>query len=388
MILLLACTDDVVEAKADTSPDPPDSDGSDDTGLTTVEGCRAAPAAAERERTLVFSLPYDERGRQSDLWGALALSTEGELAEVDEVQLFELGRATVGEARFTPDASIGVAPLEDGSIGVFALGEAGVEVIAASFDAGLYAGRVLPDPSGEGFWGIDGNWPENGGGVWWIPIDCDSGMPSAATRLVEAKLPADLLLAGERAMVVGRELPGSAAGADLAWLSWPDAGFVADADAFGDDEAIVSDATLTAGGGWALLADHSEFSGVPTRVARVAIDGDTLRAEGVVEVADPVALVAAPEAEAVLVVSGYENDMWVLDAESGALSSIAWSGASPQLPYAAVGLERGSLAGTVFVAEVEGIRQVHWEGATVVDDGLHGFGGGLEWIPGAVGVSP
>lgn len=380
MLILLACAEpDVIHASADTA-----TKDTDDTGEEpVVDGCRATPPEADRVRTVFVSLPYTKQGNKADTWATLSLSETGTLGEP---QVFTMARATMGEATFTPDGTIGVAPLEDGTVAVFT-GDG--DVIAASFDGGFYAGRVVPDPTGEGFWVIDGNWQNNGGGVYWLPIDCETGEPSAATRVVEAKLPADLLIAGTRAMVVGREVPGTDAGADVAWMEWSATPtLLSGADAFGDDEEIVSDAAMTADGAWALIGDNSEFSGVPTRVARVSIDGDTVTAEGTVDVEDPFAIVTAPEGTLALVVSGYGNAVYTLDAATGDLAEVDYVGGSPQLPGPAVTITRGALAGAILLSENQGIRQLHFDGDTVVDDGLYPFGDGIEWIPGAIGVTP
>ena len=87
------------------------------------------------------------------------------------------------------------AAIEDGSVAVFT-GDG--EVIEPSFDGGFYAGRVVPDPTGEGFWVLDGNWQNNGGGVYWLPIDCETGEPSAATRVVPATSPCTSTLTSGR----------------------------------------------------------------------------------------------------------------------------------------------------------------------------------------------
>lgn len=387
LVLLAACSDSTVTSSPGKDDpvgiDSGDTADSGDTGDTgTVDGCRAAPAAADRERRVFVSLPYTKNGGKAKNWAMLPLSEEGELGEPT---VFSMGNATAGEAVFTPDASIGVAPLSDGTVGVFT-GDG--TVIEASFDAGLYAVRAVPDPTGEGFWLLDGDWAEYGGGVWWLPIDCETGEPSTAERIVPAKLPADLLFFGDRALVVGRDVAGSVDGADVALLDWATTTTVSSADAFGDDDAIVSDAARTADGDWALVCDFSEFSGVSARVARLALDGDTVTAAGVVDVEDPVSVVTAPTGTVALVLSGYGNAAYTLDAATGALAEVAYSGTSPQLPGAAVELDRGTLAGSVFVSETEGIRQLHFDGDSVVDDGLFAFDSGLEWLPGAIGVTP
>lgn len=63
--------------------------------------------------------------------------------------------------------------------------------------------------------------------------------------------------------------------------------------------------------------------------------------------------------------------------------------ARPQLPSAAVQVERWALAGLVLVAEVSGIRRVRFDGVGGVEDlGRFEFGSGLDNIVGALGVQP
>jgi hypothetical protein len=50
-------------------------------------------------------------------------------------------------------------------------------------------------------------------------------------------------------------------------------------------------------------------------------------------------------------------------------------------------VERGALKGLLMLTEVEGVRQVQIQGG-VEDWGLVGSGGGLQDIPGAIGVVP
>lgn len=378
MLFLLAC-------QTDTLPKHGQSDTAVDTAATIAEGCRADPGDPDKDREVVLSFPYDARGRQADLWGTWALSADGNLNPSST--RFSMGRSTMAEVVFTPDGRLALVPQEDGSIGI--ISEDGVVDMGLE---GIYAERIVMEPSGEQAWAIDGNWQENGGGIYPLSIACDSPTVTLGERWLEAKLPADMLLLGDQRVVIGREVPGSAEGDDLALVDASGA-FLAGADAFGDDDAVVTDAVLSRDGRYVLIADNSEFSGVPTRVAVVEIEGDALIPRQVINIEDPVGLFVAPDDGRVVVVSGYANALFVLD-RTDALDAPYqlggepdYLGSSPQLPGSAALVMRGSLKGRLLVAEVEGVRQVDIEGG-VVDRGLVPSEGSMEAIVGAIGVQP
>ncbi|MFN7147160.1 MAG: hypothetical protein ACK4YP_25555 [Myxococcota bacterium] len=394
LLLALACAPDKDETTdrtgrpgdTDTGPDDtgPDDTGPDDTGDTDTppgDGCRATPAAADRDRVVLVALPYDEDGGRSEVWAVLTLSTEGELT--DDGTRIEMGRAYAGKVAFTPDGSLALAATEDGALAVYDV--ANGAVVEAAWDGGFYANTVVSDPSGEVAWVVDGNWANNGGGLWRVDLDCATGAPSNAERVLEAKLPEKLLWADGGALLVGREVPGAAAGDDLARLDWTDPpAFTDGVDAFGDDDAVVSDAAVV--GEWVVLGDISEFSGIPTRVARVRL-GDELVAEEPVDIEDPISLVAFPDGSArALVASGYGDAYVVLDVAEGSTSPVSASGV--QLPGSMVAVTRGSLDGLVLGAEVGGIRLLQLDGEGAWDGGVFAFGSGIDHIPCVLGVAP
>ncbi|MES2643849.1 MAG: hypothetical protein V4850_30455 [Myxococcota bacterium] len=401
LLLALACTsDDTTDDKdrADDTSGPDDTSDTDtsdtdtsdtdtsDTDTSPGEGCRATPAPADRDRAVIVSLPYTVDADASDVWAVLSLTAGGELS--DPGTRVTMGRASAGEVVFTPDGSLALAPTERGAVVVYDV--ANGAVVETAFDGGFYAGRVVMDPSGEVAWVIDQNWVNNGGGVYRVDIDCVTGALSGAARVLEAKLPGDLLLLDGGALVVGRDVAGSAAGDDVARLSW-DGGapfvastFVDGADAFGHDDAHVTDAAMV--GDWVLVADNSEFSGEPTGVARVRV-GETLDVSPAVELEDPMALLPFPDGSArVLVSSGYGDAYFVLDADAGTTSAVTAS--RVQLPSALVAITRGELDGLVFGSEVGGVRQLRMSAGGVADLGVFSLGDGLDALPGAIGVAP
>lgn len=391
LLILLACDANLTTDKVQSDPghdsgisDSADTDSGDSAGETddtdtgtAADGCRATPAAADRDRAVFVSLPYGSSGRAADVWARLTLTESGDL--VDDGFRFEMGRSYMGEIEFTPDGEIGFAVQDDGTLGIF---HADGTVINPGV-GGFYAGRVVVDPSGEFVWVVDGNWQNNGGGIYRLPIDCETGEPGTPERVVEAKLPADILLEGDQAVIVGREVPGSDDSDDLSRVSWPDGTFVLGTDAFGDDDAFVTDAVR-----WddlILIGDNSEFSGVPTRVAVVA--ASDLKARGTFDVEDPISLIHA--GGIVLIVSGYGDAVLGVKPDSDGNVSSVFTVVNSELPGGAARVGRGSLEGRVLVSEVSGIHMVD------IDDegnsselGVTSLGTNYEGIIGAIGIAP
>lgn len=388
-LLLVACgpsagDDDITADDDDSSPQ--------------VEGCRAEPQAADRDRAVIVGLPYDEAGGQADTWAALQLSYGGDLT--DGGIRFAMGRAGMGEVVFTPDGEVGLVAQEDGSLGAVLLPRDGGEpqVLHTRFSGEFYASAVTVDPSGERAWVVDGNWPENGGGIYEIAIDCDDGTLTETGFVLESKLARKLLLPPsrpDRAVLVATDAPGAEAGDEAFLFPWPEPDeALSGSDAFGDDEAMVCAATLTADDHYALIGDNSVFSGLPNRVAVVEIDGEAVAGVQVlVDLEDPIALLASPFGDAVVAVSGYGNALFVIgpgdEAPFDYLGEPDYDGAPPQLPGGASLLARGPLEGTFAVAENQGVRLARFEGdRTVTDLGLLELGDGYEFITGAIGVQP
>jgi hypothetical protein len=288
---------------------------------------------------------------------------------------------------FSPDGSLGVAPLDDGSLGIIAIDEGlEVTVVEAGWTDGFYAGPVVFDPSGEFVWVVDGNWPNNGGGLYRLPLDCETGAPGASERIAEAKLPAGLQLDGDRGLLVGIEVPGAPEGADLALLDLSTGEAMDGLDLFGHDEAIVSDSAWHGQEGLLLVGDHDEFSGRPNSIAIAQVLGAAPILLGSVEVLDPFSLLFAPDGSSALVVSGYGDALYFLDPFAQELGEVDYRGAGPQLPGSAVLLGRGPLAGLALVAELEGVRLVDL--SSQIDLGLTSTGSGFEDMPGALGIQP
>ena len=399
LVLLLPCIVACVESPrggGDLKDTPGDTAGADDTAQPSGStGCRSIPRDADAPRVVLVSLPYTDDLGESPAWALLTLE-DGVL--LDSGDRIDLGRDRGGGMAFTPDGSIGITALDEGTLGVVAVAEDGsTSVVQSGFDPGAYTSALAIDPSGEVVWLINPNWPENGGGLYRAPIDCETGAVGEAEKVIEAKNPSDIVLSDDgRGLLVGREVPGAGAGADVALLDLESGAVLAGSDAFGDEDAIVSHAALT-DSGWLLMGDHSEFSGIPNRIAAVPVDGDTLGTAMVIpDVLDPIVVVPNPVGPGVLVPSGYGDRYWLLAEDSS--GSAPWTLAGPvtatdpspvQLPDHAVVIPRGSLAGRVLAVEVGGIRTLELEPAGGARIGpVLALGTGYSGLPGAIGVQP
>lgn len=360
-------------------------------------GCARDPAPADRPRWVVVSLPYGSGGSRTPDWTLLRLGTDGNLSWTGE--RFTMGRATGGVVAFTPDGRLGIAVQEDGSLGVFAIEEDGlVRVVHEGFRGGFYGDQVRVVGEGSRALVLDAEWAESGGGVHQVDILCDGTLRDQGRRL-PARLPRALLpLPGGPFLLAAwfpEGLPAEAGDVHLYDLDGTPRR-LGGGQAFPDD-AIIGGAAATADGSLVLLGDVSEFSGRDTAIAVMEVRGDSLEKRQVISpFEDPVSIVAAPRGGTLLAASGYGDALWVLEQVPGEPDSpirvrgrLATPGGKPQLPGSMVVVERGALAGRVLVVEVTGIRQVHLSAdGSATDLGVTSLGGGVEGIPGALGIQP
>jgi len=358
--------------------------------------CNRTPRAADRDRAIVVSLPYDAAGSQASTYGVLTLATDGTIT--DTGQRFELGRSNVGEIAFTPDGDVGLVAQDDGTLGVFRLPDGGAPVVVdAGFQGSFYADRVIMDPGGDLAYVVDPDWRNNGGGIYRVAIGCDGTLTDLGLWL-PSKSAAGLLLDGDRMVVPASDIATSTPGVGdtlhlLDDTADPPA-YVGGADAFGDDQAIVSGSALTPDGAYALIGDSSQFSGIDNRVAVVAVGATGLTPVQVLTpVSDPLAIIPSPAGDTLLVVSGFGDAVFVVDRGTGAQpfsvrGEPTYVGTSPQLPSGAVMVERGSLTGLVLIAENQGVRRMQLATGGVTDLGLTTLGSGYLAITGAIGVQP
>lgn len=361
------------------------------------DGCPREPAPADRLRWVVASLPYGAGGSPSRAWTLLRLDTDGRLAWTGA--RFEMGRATGGLVAFTPDGRLGIAVQDDGSLGVFAIADDGaVRVVNGGFRGAFYADQVRIVGNGDRALVLDAEWAESGGGVHQVEIGCDGTLMDRG-RWFPARLPRALLRLPGGAFLLAAWFPEglSAEAGDVHLYDLGDRPRrLGGGQAFPDD-AIIGGAAVTADGTLALLGDVSEFSGRDTAIAVMEVQGNVLvRRQVITPFEDPVSLVAAPQGGTLLAASGYGDALWVLEQVPGQPEApirvrgrLDTPGGKPQLPGSMVILERGPLAGRVLVAEVTGIRQVHLGAdGSATDLGVTSLGGGVEGLPGALGIQP
>lgn len=359
----------------------------------TGDSCHGTPPADHAVLQFVVSHPYDEQGAQAAVY---------ELVQVDGTTLtrgatFELGRNFLGEIVFTPDGEIGFVAEDDGKLGVFRLTESGPEVIHAAYEGSFYASGLVMAPDGSTLYIQDGNWRENGGGIYALDIACD-GSVSNERKLVEAKLPYGFAFAPNdpgTAYAFARDLADSPAGEDFHVLSWGSApSRSSGTKIFDDEEAQVSTLVITRDGKFGLVGDNAGFSSVPNRVGVAKLGATPSLAQVLSPIEDPIDIVTSPFNDAALVVSGFGEKLWILDYAPNASEPFSIRGevsysSNPELPAFAVSIDSGQHQGRVFVAENAGIRMLRFAtGGVVTDEGVLDFGEGLPNAIGSIGLVP
>lgn len=359
--------------------------------------CPRLAGPADKPRFVVVSHPFAGAGQKATDFEVLALSSEGALTSTGTH--FSLGVAVDGDIVFTPDGEIGVVAQDDGTLGVFRVNAGGtIEVIHAAFTGSFYAARVVASERGDTMYVLDSQWRNNGGGIYRIRIGCDGKLTDEGL-IAASKLPYAMALLGSgRALVAAQDLLSSQPGHDAHVLDLDKAQVLAGADAFGDDEAIVSDLVVTHDGRHALLADNSAYStNGGNRVAVVAVDatgGSVSPVQILKDLKDPVGFAVSPYDNAALVLGAQADSIWVLDyAPQGnppfALRGKLTATTSTLLPSVAVMLERGKLTGRVLIAENVSLRQVQFKpDGSVEEIAIYDFGSGVKAIPGVLGVQP
>ncbi len=344
-------------------------DDSGDTGDNepAAEGCRAQPRDADADRALLVNLAYDGDGTG---WTVFTLSADGSLTPTGAS--FSGGRTYLNPGVFTPDGSLGVVALDDGTLAFFAVDDSGgVTVVETGFTTGFYAESLAMHPSGERLYIADRNWVENGGGVYVLDLDCETGLPSLPTdlpldslgRLAEAKLPGGILTVPGRldrlVMVAGEGRT------DVTLLDANTGEALDQIDAFlDDDDAWLATGAITPAGDLVLVTDTSSWSARENAVAAITLAGDSLGHAGIDDLFDGVGIGIGADGTTAVVSSGFGDDILRLSLDASAADavsvegSLSTTGGRPQIPGGIVTVQRGSLAGTSLVAEVTGIRQL------------------------------
>ena len=331
----------------------PETGDVDDTNV--AEGCRSTPLSTGGPRVVAVSHPYDADGDQTDTWELLSLDGD---ALTPTGTTFRVGRGMGGRIAWAPDGSLAVAVLDHGGLGVF---RPDGTVVEADWDGGIYVNDAQFDPSGERLFVVDGNWVNNGGGVYEVAIDCDTGLPSLVGQVVESKLGAflfdDVLVADAGAARI--DVNADTLDAAVTLFDYEDA-IIGAADRIGD--------TLYVG-------DTSEFSGVENRVAIASVAGGITEITEVV-INNPYGIGAV--AGGAVVASGYDNE----------IVGLTVSGVADRLASELPGAVAVAPGGLVLVAEVSSLRLVRFDGQTLEDVDTYELGDGLDRMPGSIGVQP
>jgi hypothetical protein len=400
LVVFAACGDDASEtassSQAVSTASATNTASSSTTGAGGsggAESCHGTLGPADAERFVVIGHPYDPNGGSANTYEVLRLATDGMLSRINKS--VPLGRPADRPIAFTPDGELGFSVQDDGSIGVFGLQDDGtIDGLESGFRGSFYADRLVVSADGSTLWVVDPNFPENGGGIYELAIACDGTLTDNGLRF-PAKNAAGLAFDP----VSGDFLVAARAALDstgVAHAHRVNTSLVASVDVFGDDEALLSWMTLTAGGKHLLIGDNSSFSSVPNRVGAVPITASGLGTPQVLsDIEDPYAIAASPFDDAAIVVSGFGDAIFVLGYDPDAPSPLTFEGeltyvaGSPQVPGALAMVERGALAGRVLVADVRGLFVVQFaQGATVTDIGVFDLGGGTENIVSGVGITP
>jgi len=367
----------------------------EDTSVADTSGPTCFTLPASHARFVVVARPYSEPdGDASDRWEVLPLLSDGALGKATDS--FTMDRAGFGHVSFSADGALGAVATDNGDIDVFALSEAGkATVIGDGLDLGVYADSV--QVAGDQLFIVDSNWQNNGGGIYVASFGCD-GTLGAAHLLYATKNAYGLYRRADgKHLVAAKEAVDTTFGA-LALVSPKSASWerLATANPF-DADAIISKLALTADGKFALVGDNQFFSETPNRVAAIAVDTNTLTTIDVLSpIEDPFDIVVSPMNDAVLVVTGYANDVRVLDYDATRLHPFIDMGVpdyvtqKPQLPADAI-LVGGAFPNLVFVTENQAIRRFQFEGNGEISDlgrTATAASESFELIPGALGVQP
>ncbi len=366
--------------------------------VDAAPGCQRELAPENRSRFVVVSRPYGDEGVQSNRWEVLTLSQAGELTSADN--FFTMGRATSGTVVFTPDGKLGFVPQSDGTIGVFRIDSNGeVTVLHEAWDAGYYASGLEMSPNGDTLQVLDGNWRNNGGGLYRIRIDCNDDSLIDEGLISASKLPRGIQRSESGARIVAAlDLGDSEVDQDVHLvLNGNVQSPSVSTRVFPDRDAIIGPMSITADSKYVLLGDTSEFSGVDTRIGVARVGADSLDAvQLLTPIPDPYAIATSPYNDAALVVSGFGDAIYKLSYDPTNLTTpfanqgeLSYTGGGPALPGDIVQINRGDLRGLVIIAENQGLRRVRFDdNGDVSDLGRTEFAPSFAGIIGALGIQP
>ena len=266
----------------------------------------------QAEPWMVVSKPFD--GAQTEWATGTLQGLEGSMT---------LGRTFANEVAWTPDGQVGAVAHEDGSLSVWTR----EGPLAAAMSGEWYASRVVAHPSGRAFIIVDGNWPNNGGGLFTLPINCDNSL-GTVERLNTSKLATDVVFVGDEALVVAVEVEGHPGHIHRLDEDWQ---VLQSAVVFDYEGSSPSDAELGPDGSiW--VTDISMWGDDENRV--VILEPD-LSVRATVLVRDPLDIAVSDTA---LVLSGFNDEVLLVGLDGQILAR-----ASSELPTSVVLAQGGAL---------------------------------------------
>jgi len=325
----------------------------------------------------------------------LSLSQAGELTTTGNH--FQMGTAEDKTIAFSADGSIGLAIEKDGTIGVFSLDDAGVPTVLDTGAFGpndVYTDSVTLAPSRDHFIVGDSNWPKNGGGLYRIDIDCDTGALTMVGRVIEAKNAWSVASLGGDQWVVGAVgADGIENGDDVHVLTegdpWARDG---GANAFDYADATPQCIAATRDGQFAIVGDAGLFT--ENHIALVQLGDSPMPLAQPIPLNGPYAIAISPAGDTA-VVAGFEPDgLFIFDLDPTGETLISYRGevdysdGGAQLPGAMAQITRGSLDGLTLVTDVQGLRVLRMSGGAVTDEGVLVFGDEAPFGTYGVGVQP
>ncbi len=372
-------------------------DAGGDAATPVSQACPRAPRPDDAARSVVISHNFAADGAQSNTYEVLSLASDGTLARTGTT--FAMGVSADAPIAFTPDGRIGIAPQNDGSLGVFELASDGasVRVVAASYKGEFYAQKVYIDDEGTRVTIVDSQIAANGGGLYQATIGCDGSL-SAARKVAETD---GIGALGAFHATPGRFLASAGAGfgvddADTHVVDFGGGGMtpVAKATVF-SERTIVTAIALSSDDQVGVLARSNAIAG-PTELAVVSFRGGALSKRATIPIEMPAIVLGSPFGNAFFVATVDPDAFYLLGYDpTNAASPVTNKGAlpsrlgKPELPAVAVTIDRGKLKGRILVAEVSAVRSLQFSAeGTVEEIGKLPFPKGFENIVGTLGVTP
>ncbi|MEC7984537.1 MAG: hypothetical protein VX278_05200 [Myxococcota bacterium] len=337
-----------------------------------------------RDRFVVYSLPYDENLQQASTWGTMLLTQDRVLS--DTGTRFQMGRSPTGSIRFHRSGNFGYVAQDDGSVGAFEIDADGVvSVIYEAFSSAAYAEAVYTVD--DTLYIIDPNWPGNGGGIYRADIDPHDGTLSEPSLWISTKLAKEITPFDNGFLLLAMDCENSAEGQEVHYIG--EDGYAYSVDAFADTDSFLSSISLNRSQNTLFVADNSEFGPQDNRVGILSVSEESITADSVLSpLLDPIDIIASPLSDDVAVISGYGNAVYLLDDDYRSFTELSYIGAAPQLPGQAGMITTGDLQGTIVLAENQGVRLLAFESDGLVDYGLTSLGSGSTSIVGAIGIQP